>query len=321
MLQTIRNSRYRSSTIIGGDDIGDTVFASRHLSNGGTVSQLEKTYAASPLIYDVGSEGAQRFRDDYIEEYAEYPTWFSATTYDSALIAIEAMRKAGISGTPEDLKADRERIRDYLDSIDSADKAIEGITGNIYFTGENNFVQPMAMGIFQAGKFISAPVQVAALEGNESDDDIEQGIDEGIMIEIGKKCFYVTQIVYVGIDINEFNNVDIDGEHNFLADFYLWFGYNGDLDLENIMFDNAVEPISLDSPMITKELGETSYRLFRIRDTFSDAFNLSKYPFDKQNLSIHLRHNLTERKNLIFVVDTLGLGNVTTRRTILENLE
>ena len=321
MVQAIRTSRYRSLTIIGGDDIGDTIFASRHLSNGGTISQLEKTYAASPLIYDVGSEGAQRFRDEYIEKYNEYPTWFSATTYDSTLIAIEAMRNADISGNPEDLKEDREKLRDYLDSINSTNKAIEGITGNIYFTGENNFVQPMAMGTFQAGKFISAPVQIAALEGHENDEDIEKAIEEGIMVEIGDKCFYLTQIVYVGIDINEFSNVDIDGEHNFLADFYLWFRYNGDLDLENIMFDNAVESISLDSPMITKELGETSYRLFRIRDTFTDAFNLSKYPFDKQYLSIHLRHNLVERKNLIFVVDTLGLGDVTTRRTILESLE
>ena len=321
MLKQIRNSRFRSVTVIGGDDVGDSVFATRFADNGNAIEKLENTYAASPLIFDVGSEGAQRFRDQYIETYGEYPSWFSATTYDSALVAIEAMRNSGITGHPEDLKEDREKLRDYLDSIDTADKAIEGVTGNIYFTGNNNFVQPMAMGAFSGGKFISAPVQIASLEGHETDDDIEAGVAEGIMVEIGNKCFYLTQIVYVGIDINEFNNVDTDGEHTYLVDFYLWFRYNGDLDISHIMFDNAVEPISLDSPMISKELGETSYRLFRIRDTFTDAFNLSKYPFDKQYLSIHLRHNLIERKNLIFVVDTLGLGDVTTRRTILESLE
>lgn len=179
----------------------------------------------------------------------------------------------------------------------------------------------MAMGIFESGKFISAPIQLASLEGHETDEEIQEGIEEGIMVEVGDKCFYKTQIVYVGIDINEFNNVDIDVEHTFLVDFYLWFRYNGDLDLDHVMFDNSVETIALDEPMISKELGETSYRLFRIRDTFTNAFNLSKYPFDKQELSIHLRHNLVERKNLIFVVDTLGLGDVTTRRTILESLE
>ena len=321
MLEQLRNSHYRRTPIIGGDDIGDEIFGKRFIDASNDSTKLDNTYAASPLIFDVASEGAQRFRDDYIERFGEYPTWFSATTYDSALVAIDAMRNAGISGQPEDLAKDRELIRDYLDSIDTAEEAIEGITGNIYFTGNNNFVQPMAMGLFQNGNFISAPLQVAALEGHETDEDLEQGMENNAIITIGDKCFYLTQIVYVGIDINEFNNVDIDGEHTFLVDFYLWFRYNGDLDLSNIMFDNAVEPISLDDPMISKEIGETSYRLFRLRHTFTDSFNLNKYPFDKQNLSIHLRHNSVERKNLIFVVDTLGLGDVTTRRTILESLE
>ena len=321
MLKQIRNSRYRKVAVVGGDDVGDSVFAIRFVENGNDPKKLENTYAASPLIFDVGSEGAQRFRDEYIEANRDYPTWFSATTYDSALVAVEAMRGAGISGDPEKLKEDREKLRDYLDSIDTPGEAIEGITGDIYFTGDNNFVQPMAMGIFESGKFISAPIQLASLEGHETDEEIQEGIEEGIMVEVGDKCFYKTQIVYVGIDINEFNNVDIDVEHTFLVDFYLWFRYNGDLDLDHVMFDNSVETIALDEPMISKELGETSYRLFRIRDTFTNAFNLSKYPFDKQELSIHLRHNLVERKNLIFVVDTLGLGDVTTRRTILESLE
>ena len=320
MLAQLRNSRYRRVSVIGGDDVGDSVFATRFLDNGGTNEKLDNTFAASPLIFDVGSEGAQRFRDEYIERYGDYPTWFSATTYDSAIVAVDAIRNAGISGDPANLASDRELVRDYLDSIDTPNEAIQGITGNIYFTGENNFVQPMAMGTFQNGLFISAPLQVAALEGHESDEDIEAGIEEGTMIEVGEKCFYVTQIVYVGIDINEFNNVDIDDTRTFLVDFYLWFRFNGDLDLNNVLFDNSVETISLDSPMISKEFGDTSYRLFRIRDSFTDAFNLSRYPFDKQKLSIRLRHNLIERKNLIFVVDTLGLGDVTTRTAILESL-
>lgn len=321
MLKQIRNSRYRRLTVVGGDDVGDSVFATRFANNGNAIEKLENTYAASPLIFDVGSESAQRFRDEYIEKYSEYPTWFSATTYDSTVVAIEAMRNAGISGDPNNLKEDREILRDYLDSIDTAEEAVEGITGNIYFTGNNNFVQPMAMGTFDSGKFISAPVQIAALEGHETEVDIDDGLDNGTMVKIGDTCFYRTQIVYVGIDINEFNNVDIDVEHTFLVDFYLWFRYNGDLDLNHVVFDNSVETIALDEPMISKELGDTSYRLFRIRDTFTNAFNLSRYPFDKQNLSIHLRHNLVERKNLIFVVDTLGLGDVTTRTTILESLD
>jgi ABC-type branched-subunit amino acid transport system substrate-binding protein len=320
MVQSIR-AHSTSMDILAGDDVGDSFFATKYIEeNGGDPDDLENMYAASPLIFDVASEDAQRFRDKYIVEYGQIPTWFSATTYDSALVAVEAMRAAGISGAPEDVQEDREKIQKYLDSRNSPENSIEGITGNIHFTHNNNFLQPMAMGIFQNGQFISAPTQLAAISGHESLSEISDKINKGTIIRVGKKYFYKTQIIYVGIDINEFNNVDIDGERTYLADFYLWFRYNGDLDFNNLIFDNSVEPVSLDEPLVQKKIGDTSYCLYRIRDTFTDAFNLSEYPFDEQYLSLRLRHSTLERKNLIFVVDTLGLGDVTTRQTILDSL-
>lgn len=323
MVMNIREE-YPRMAIVGGDDLGDADFATRFSSdsNGKSASDFtDGIYAASPLIFDVASEDAQIFRDRYIEEIGENPTWFTATSYDSALVAVEAMRAAGISGDPAQLEADRKNLRDYLASVNRSDRGFKGITGNIYFDQNHNFTHPMAMGVFESQQFISAPVQFQPVLANEMTEELSEGIANGSIINTTDGYVYKTQIVYVGIDINEFDSVDVDAEHTYLADFYLWFRYKGELDFENIEFGNAVDIISLDEPIEEKQFGDTHYCLYHIRDTFTNAFDLRDYPFDRQLLSINIRHTTLERQNLIFVVDLLGLGNVTTRKTILDGLE
>ena len=321
MLESIR-SRSRSVAIIGSDAIGDTAFGEQFLAYSDHPTYLDGVYAASALIFDVASEDAQKFGAKYFETYQEEPTWFSATTYDSALIAVKAMRAAGISGDPAQLEEDRQKVRDYLDGIDSYQNAVEGITGNIYFDDNNNFVQPMTMGVFQSQKFVSAPIQLTATNSKAKTREALDGLIAGNIVELGSEYVYKTQIVYVGIDINEFKNLDIDGGNTYFADFYLWFRYQGELDFNEITFDNSVDEISLNEPLDEKTLyGNTHYRLYHIKDVFTNNFDLSDYPFDKQKLSISLRHSKLERNNLIFVVDLLGLGDVTTSSTILKSLD
>ena len=311
----------RNVAIMGGDDIGDASFATKFVENYEHPERLDGVYAGSPLIFDVGSEAAQKFRDKYVEELGEYPTWFSATTYDSALVAVEAMRNAGISGDPANLEEDRQKVRDYLAGIDSHENAIEGITGNIYFNEHHNFAQPMAMGVFESQQFVSAPIQLTSTNSSAMTKEIFDGTIAGQVVQLGSEYAYKTQIAYVGIDINEFKELDIDNEHTYYADFYLWFRYQGELDFDEISFDNAVDKISLGEPLEEKTTyGNTHYRLYHIRDSFTNNFDLINYPFDKQILSISLRHTTQERHNLIFVVDLLGLGDVTTSKTILNSL-
>ncbi len=314
------HGKMRDVPLMGGDDVGDAYFAEKFVEGFKNPEYLNGVYAASPLIYDVGSESAQKFRDNYIETLGVPPTWFSATTYDSAIVAVEALRNAGISGFPEYLKEDRQKIRDYLASIDSPEKAIEGITGHIYFNEHHNFAQPMAMGVFQNKQFISAPIQLASTNSFAMTKEIFEGLKTGKIIKLDPGYAYKTQIVYVGIDINEFTDLDIDGDHTYFADFYLWFRYQDELDFSEIFFDNSENEIALDNPLEEKTVNGMQYRLYHIRDTFTDSFDLSDYPFDHQQLQIKLRHSSLQRKELIFVTDFLGLGD-TTRDSILQNLE
>ncbi|MBT3321936.1 MAG: ABC transporter substrate-binding protein [Anaerolineae bacterium] len=306
---------YPEIPIFGGDSLGADSFAEKvaeQLGTSKTGGIIDDVYAPSQVIFDVASEDAQVFRDAYIKNIDNKITWFAATSYDSALVAIEAMRKAGISGEATQVEQDRQLLRDYLDSVNQKDEGFEGITGKIYFDENHNFTQPLAMGLFDNDKFISAPVQLYSIEKEDLPDDYGKKIASGHIIRQNGQYFGKTRIVYVGVDINEFDDIDVDGEHTYFVDFYLWFRYKGEkLDFSEVKFDNSVKDLSLDSPLEEKEFGDTHYILFKVRETFRNSFDLSDYPFDHQRLPIKLRHSSLERKNLIFVTDILGLGPIT----------
>ncbi len=148
---------YPEFPVFGGDSLGADSFAAIVADELGKTKADEITdgiYAPSQLIFDVASEEAQVFRDFYVENVGEMPTWFAATTYDSALVAIEAMRAAGISGDASRIAEDRLLLRDYLASVDRREEGFHGISGQIYFDENHNFTQPLAMGLFSNDKFI-----------------------------------------------------------------------------------------------------------------------------------------------------------------------
>ena len=310
-----------SIPIIGGDDIGDLAFT-EGFSNGINDNGKYTTgiYAASPLIFDVASEEAQHFRERYIERTAETPTWFSATSYDSALLAVQAMLDANISGHPTQINADRQKVREQLEKYNSSSTSIQGITGPLYFDQNHNVVQPVAIGVFTDHQFISAPIQLQPILDQTYIDDFIAARARQDVIYLNSRPFYKTKIVYVGADINEFSQIDVDDGHVFAVDLYLWFRYQGELDIENIAFDNAVEPIELLS-VKSAQYGDTTYNLYRIRAEFSGSYNLRNYPFDHHKLTISFRHPDYDRNELIFVADILGMGDINNKETILSSLE
>jgi branched-chain amino acid transport system substrate-binding protein len=178
------------------------------------------------------------------------------------------------------------------------------------------------MGQFSQGQFISAPLQLQPILDKNQIDNVDQAFAEGDLIFLENVPLYKTRIVYVGIDINEFSQIDIDSAHEFSVDFYLWFRYQGELDIENIRFDNVSEPIELSDPIKSTTFEDgTNYRLYHIQATFSDSYDLREYPFDKQRLKINFRHADSERHELIYVVDILGMSHTLSRTAIINSLD
>ena len=307
--------------VIGGDDIGDPAFVNSFADDiVQDVLYLNNVYAASPLIYDVASEAALQFREDYIDRNNEKPTWFSATSYDSALIAVKAMIDAGISADPAQLEADRQKVRDQLAKYNAPSRAVSGISGDLYFDKDNNVVHPIAMGIFENKNFISAPIQLHSILDQDVYDDFDEARMSGDIFYLGKHPVYKTKIVYVGADINEFSQIDVDDKHNFIVDFYIWFRYTGDLELKRISFENTDDPVEL-QPVNTAQYGDITYELYRVKATFSGSYDLFEYPFDHHKLQIKFHHPDCNRHEIIFVPDLLGMGDINDTDVLLASFE
>lgn len=105
----------------------------------------------TPFLPDKAGPDAQKFIKAYKKKYNVEPNWFAANTYDAVGMAVQAMRKVG---------TDREKIRDYLASLNSPEKAYKGVTGATYFDENGDCLKPAFVKTIKDGKWLSAEKQM-----------------------------------------------------------------------------------------------------------------------------------------------------------------
>ena len=62
------------------------------------------------------------------------PSMYDANIYEIVSMYVAGIKQAGIAGKPEDLEADRTKIRDYMANL----KGFEGFGGPIRFTADGD---------------------------------------------------------------------------------------------------------------------------------------------------------------------------------------
>ena len=267
---------------------------------------LDNVYSSSPIIFDVAGEKAQQFRNAYMARYQEEPNWIAASYYDAAILAVEALRTTQVQGSSETITTDRENLRTYLASLRSMDKAVEGVTGWMYFDEQGDAIKPVTVGTFKQQHLISALTQLLPVTDLNRVKDLEQEMAKGNIFSVNGQYLHKTDIVYTGIDLNEVGELDIKSS-SYMADFYLWFRYQGQSNNEEIEFLNAFSPVQLGKPINEEMKDNEIYRAYRIKTKFKAKFDFHDYPFDKQKLVLAFRHVNKTRENVIYVVDILGL--------------
>ena len=298
--------------VIGGDT----------LSGGSTFFQIFEKYpeerqqpgfftdgiqAISHIIYDVLGEEGQQFKNRYIEKYGTEPSWLAGGYYNAAKVAVEAIKLAKIEGKPATLTQDRQKIRDALASINSIDKAIAGIDGPIFFNQDGNIVKPAAIGTLSGRQLISAFTQLNPIATPKTPLQLEQGLKKGRIVQVGSRYLYKTNVVYTGMKIYEIGKLDLD-QKTYDLDFNIWFRYQGNLDINNIEFLNAVQPIKLGKPIEVGVKGGLNYRLYNVKGTFRADF-LPNRNFGEHLLGVSFINNELAQNNLIYVIDVIGLGD------------
>jgi branched-chain amino acid transport system substrate-binding protein len=277
----------------------------------------DQIYATTSMIWDVATVNANRFRKAFEQRFEHSPNAGEALYFDAASLALEALEKADL--VAGDRPGNSKKIRDYLSGKDSLDDAFTGVTGAIYFDGDGNALKTVPIGIFQQEAFISAPVQLEPVIDPVKVPNFAEKREQGNIIPYRDGYAHATQIVYVGIDLNEVSNLDT-ATGNYVMDFYLWLRFRGDLNIDDIYFANSVSDIKLGKPIWSRERQGMTVVTYKVRGLFHGDFEFQEYPFDSQQIVLQLRHRNRTRESLTFVADRLGMQLTGEGATLLERV-
>lgn len=271
-------------------------------------------YAIIPFMKEIANNLAHQFITEYTGQYGEEPSWIAATYYDAAKIAVKVLTDSEIMGGGH-IRGDRKRIRDSLAEISSTENAVKGVTGYLSFDRNGDMNGPMAVGFYSKQKFYPAFTQYLLSTTEQDKKDVLRGILTGDLIQANDVIMSKTKVVYAGVDINEISNLQIK-RGTCTVDFYLWFRYQGYVDMSDIVFENAETPVKLGPPILNERKDGVDIRAYHVKATFKSDFAFHDYPFDRQTIKIRLRHRTETRDKLIFMTDVLGMGTVLNRENI-----
>ena len=319
-VREMRNSGF-ALPIFGADSINQTFpsyFEPDPILKTGPGDFTDQILATTSMIWDVANEAAIRFRNDFASRFGASPDSGMALYYDAAGISFEAL--VSLDAGTSDLTAQRAGVRDYFASIDTRADAYEGITGKIFFDDAGNAEKTVPVGVFELGEFISAPIQLQAVENPVMVPNFSDKLESGEIVPQANGYMHATQIVYFGVDLNEVSNLNT-ATGNYDLDFYLWLRYRGKLNLNKIEFSNAVTPISLNNPIWKRERNGMNIVTFKVRGTFSGEFQFADYPFDRQHITLVVRHQDRNSESMRFVADRLGMLLSNEDSTLLAKVE
>ncbi|MDY6994094.1 MAG: ABC transporter substrate-binding protein, partial [Pseudomonadota bacterium] len=272
-------------------------------------------YVATPLLFDTANDKAQLFRQAYRNRYQEEPDWSAAYAYDTAMIIVEAIRKMEVQGDAATIVADRQKIRDFMAQLNTAQLALEGVTGLNYFNSQGDAQKPVSIGIYKNNNLISALTQLQLIGNINEIGDLEGALQAGRVLKVDNKYLYKTNVVYTGIEVNKISDLNLK-DLTYQLDFHLWFRFRGAVDTNDIEFINAVDAVQLSAPLIETK-NRMTYHSYQVQGRFLADFLLSHYTYKQHTLGVSFRHRQLSRNHLIYVTDVLGMG-LNDQRALLE---
>jgi branched-chain amino acid transport system substrate-binding protein len=275
-------------------------------------------YLASPFFYDTANKEAQIFKQKYVETYNQAPDWRAAFAYDAAKMLCQAMKNSNISGNQSLLKEERKRVRDYLISINNSKLGIDGLTGKTWFDSNGDVAKPLSIGTFYYQNLVSSFTQLKPVNQSYFKEELQKKIAEGSVVNVDNNYMYRTNVIYTGVNINSIEELDFNQQiHN--IDFYIWFKYQGNIDVHQIQFLNAVRPIQLGAPIQKESVYGEQYERYHVNGQFyMNTTNMFMEP-GSNLLGFSFRHKQKNSHYLNFVSDIHGM-NAQNNHTMLENL-
>jgi branched-chain amino acid transport system substrate-binding protein len=295
---------------LGGTNLGSGAFSELFDDFDHEASQpgyyTDGIYAATPFLYDSAGSRAQEFFEAYKQAYRAEPDSRAAKFYDAARVVVAALRRADVANRQESRDEDRRNVSEQLAGLNRPERALPGASGPLYFDEDHTQPQPVRVGRFLRGKFVSAPTQFAAVL-NPGLVDLKKEMEADNVFLLGKQPVWKQRVVYTGIDFNRVSRVD-QARGTFSADFYLWFRYAGGDEVTQVEFPSAVGTVfNAKAPLVAQNTAAMNYRLYRVQGEFKNAFDFRDYPFDRQTLVLQLQNARLPRDQVVYAVDAFGL--------------
>ncbi len=267
-------------------------------------------YVAAPQLPDVAEYAQTVFASKFRARYGSDPNPESVRWYEAASLLFQAMAAQGVTG--KDRLGDRRRIRDWLASRDRPEAAARGVAGPIYFDKDRNVVRSVSVGLFYGGHLISAPVQFTQVDDTAEVPGWDRLTASGMTIDAGGTKFVKTPVVYAGIDLNLLDNIDVRAG-TFAADFFLWFRYKDDqdLDVHEVEFPTAVSGAQLGKEVWRRAQDGFTTVTYHVKGVFHADYEFSRFPFDEQTLRIPIQVRNSSSYTLILAYGQPTSGGAT----------
>jgi hypothetical protein len=120
--------------------------------------------------------------------------------------------------------------------------------------------------------------------------------------------------VLVGAYVNKIQDLNFR-ENKYAIDFYLWFRWKAEGPLAEYKplesFELMNGKVEDRSGVVEKKIGDVNYALVRVSATMSEAWALSRFPFDSHTVRVHIEDSALTIPDLVFSPDrnNSGLGD------------
>jgi len=270
-------------------------------------------YIISPLFFETANQSAYQFLSDYKKAYNIAPDWIAAYSYDAAKVLVKIIQSHRFDSQCMSVDKARQRLGSLLSQINIPAKAIEGVTGWIYFDDHGDISHQLTMGQYNDHRIIPAMIQLKpeSLQKNQvlHDTTIDPNTEPT-----------VANIVYTRINIKQIRNIDID-QLTASLDFEIFFHYATErCNPEDLKFLNAAQKkVNLNFKSKTKLENEiwASYEgqgLFYI-DQFPGT-----YLFNQHIAGIQFQHKSLPASHLMYIQEKHSSKDILQKTNIIDSL-
>ncbi len=310
LVTLVRDAGIRNP-VVGPPSFSEERFLLGFLDAGKTWTNADRytngVHVMTPLLFDTANKEAQELKRRYEYQHPEETLdWPVAFAHDSAKVIVEAMMRSDVQGRPETRKEDRRKIRRFLASLNSPENAVKGAAGLIYFDEHGDAQRSISMGVFKRNKIISSLTQLRTVRKSHGFPVSEPGVEKERVIAHGGKKIIKTRVVYTGMNIEKVDHFDLNAL-TFRLEGWLWFRFEGERDVGDVEFLNAVELEKSDPPFKRSD-GRRNYIRYKLNGTFEMDYHRPRRPFGIHNLGVSFRHRTLTEESILYVRDELGMG-------------